>query len=202
MTESRLRVGLDVSPLALTRAGTARYVSNLRAALQNERSVELREYRFGGGGRAAKVARDVIWYPVALPYMARRDRLDVLHCTALRAPLRAPMPLVVSIHDLSPLRHPASFNAWTRHYTALTLPRVARAARAVIVGSEFARSEVVELLGVPNEHVTTIPYGVGPEFSAHGSAAEGEYVLAVSTLEPRKNLPRLLEAFGQSGLNG
>jgi glycosyltransferase involved in cell wall biosynthesis len=48
--------------------------------------------------------------------------------------------------------------------------------------------------------VRVIPYGVGPPFVAEGDAAEGRYVLAVSTLEPRKNLRRLVEAFDEAGL--
>jgi glycosyltransferase involved in cell wall biosynthesis len=202
VTGPHLRVGIDVSPLALTRAGTARYLSNLLAALEPEDSLELRRYRFGGDGRAAKLVRDVVWYPAALPLLTRRDRVDVLHCPALRAPLRSSTPLVVTVHDLSPLRHPSSFNAWNRRYTAFALPRVARAAAAVIVGSSFARDEVVNVLGVEVPRVRTIPYGVAPIFSPSGAAADGEYVLAVSTLEPRKNLPRLLDAFGRTSLNG
>jgi glycosyltransferase involved in cell wall biosynthesis len=197
-----LRVGIDVSPLALTRAGTARYLSNLVAALERTNSLELRRYRFGGNGRTAKLVRDVVWYPAALPVLARRDGLDVLHCPALRAPLRTSLPLAVTIHDLAPLRHPSSFNAWNRRYTAFALPRVARAADAVIVGSDFARDEVIDLLGVDRRRVKTVPYGVAPVFGTDGAAADGEYVLAVSTLEPRKNLPRLLEAFGRARLDG
>jgi glycosyltransferase involved in cell wall biosynthesis len=197
-----LRVGIDVSPLALTRAGTARYLSSLLGALDREDSLDLRRYRFGGDGRAAKLLRDVAWYPAALPVLASRDRVDVLHCPALRAPFRTSLPLVVTIHDLAPLRHPSSFNAWSRRYTAFALPRVARAADAVVVGSDFVRDEVVGVLGVDARSVTTIPYGVAPVFRVEGAAADGEYVLAVSTLEPRKNLPRLLEAFGRARLDG
>ncbi len=47
-----------------------------------------------------------------------------------------------------------------------------------------------------------IPYGVGPPFTAEGPAADGDYVLAVSTLEPRKNFERLVEGFRRSGLDG
>ena len=47
-----------------------------------------------------------------------------------------------------------------------------------------------------------IPNAVGPPFAADGDAAEGDYVLAVATLEPRKNLPRLVEGFRRAGLNG
>ena len=48
----------------------------------------------------------------------RRDRVDLLHCPGLRAPLRASVPLVVTIHDVAVLREPESFNRWTRTYSA------------------------------------------------------------------------------------
>jgi len=197
-----LRVGLDVSPLALTRAGTARYVTNLLAGLERDSSLELCRYAWGGPGRLTRIARDAVWYPAALPRAAKRDRLDVLHCPTQRAPFRSRLPLVVTIHDLAVLRHPEAFNRWTRSYSTFTLPRVARAARRIIVGSEFTRAEVIELLSVPADKLRVIPYGVGEPFSADGPASGGDFVLAVSTLEPRKNLDRLIEGFHRADLRG
>ena len=197
-----LRVGLDVSPLALTRAGTARYVTNLLAGLERDSSLELLRYAWGGPGRLTRIARDTVWYPAALPRAAKRDRLDVLHCPTQRAPFRSRLPLVVTIHDLAVLRHPEAFNRWTRSYSTFTLPRVARAARRIIVGSEFTRAEVIELLSVPADKLRVIPYGVGEPFSADGPASGGDFVLAVSTLEPRKNLDRLIEGFHRADLRG
>ena len=197
-----LRVGIDVSPLAQTRAGTARYVNELTAALGGEPEVELRRYGFGGGGRSVAALRDAVWYPAVLPARARRDGVDVLHCPTFRAPLRSPTPLVVTFHDLAVFRHPDAFNAWTRRYSALMVPRVARAATAIVAVSEFTKRELIELLGMPAEKVRVIPNGVAASFRREGSASEGDYVLAVSTLEPRKNLPRLVEAYRRASLNG
>ena len=197
-----LRVGLDVSPLALTKAGTARYLTNLLDGLERDSSLETRRYSFGGPGRLTRVARDAVWYPITLPRQARRDGVDVLHCTTMRAPVRSRVPLVVTIHDVAVLRHPETFNRWTRTYSAVALPRVARAADTIVVGSQFAADEVRELLDVPAKKIRVIPYGVGPPFQQEGPRADGSYVLAVSTLEPRKNLARLVEGFRRAGLDG
>ncbi len=203
MSESptRLRGAIDVSPLALTRAGTARYVVNLLAELRRIDEVDLRELQFGGGGRLAKVLRDALWYPAVLPVAAARARLDFLHCTTLRAPLVSRVPVVVTVHDVSPLRRPDAFNPWTRRYTSLTLPRIVRAAAAVITVSAFQQRELAAVTGIEEWRVRVVPQGVGEPFTVDGPLVEGDYVLAVATLEPRKNLPLLVEGFRRSGLD-
>jgi glycosyltransferase involved in cell wall biosynthesis len=197
-----LCVGIDVSPLALTRAGTARHIRSLLELLEEDPALELRRYGFRGSSRALVPMRDIGWYLAALPARAQLDAVDVLHCPTHRAPVRSIVPLVVTFHDLAVLRHPETFNAWTRAYSRLALPRVAKAARRLIAVSEFTRRELLDLLDVPEEKVRVIPNAVGPPFEQRGKAAEGDYVLAVSTLEPRKNLPRLVEAYRRAGLNG
>jgi glycosyltransferase involved in cell wall biosynthesis len=183
-----VRVGIDVSPLVQTRAGTARY---LRALLARN---EYEKLSFGGSGRLATVTRDALWYPRALPREARKRGISVLHCPTFRAPFSTSMPLVVTVLDLAVLRHPGMFNQWSRRYSRFAVPRVAQAAAAVITISEFTKSEVVDLLGAPPEKVHAIPIAVEAPFTADGPRAEGDYVLAVGTLEPRKNLALVQDA--------
>jgi glycosyltransferase involved in cell wall biosynthesis len=197
-----MRVGIDVSPLALTRAGTARHIRALLEVLETEPDLELHRYAFGGSSRAVVPVRDLVWYHLGLPTKAGRDGVDVLHCPTHRAPVHSPVPLVVTFHDLAILRHAETFNRWTRTYSRRTLPRIVQAAQRIIAVSEFTKRELLELLDVPKEKVRVIPNAVGPPFLADGDAASGDYVLAVSTLEPRKNLPRLVEAYRMAGLNG
>jgi glycosyltransferase involved in cell wall biosynthesis len=194
-----VRVGIDVSPLELTGAGTARYLTKLLEALEREPGLDLRRHRFPGSSRAAKIVRDTGWYLGALPVAARGD--DVLHLPAHRGPLLSASPLVVTLHDLAVLRHPETFNRWTRDYSRVVLPRLAQAATRVIAVSEFTAREAVELLGVAEERIRVIPHGVEEPFTPHGPAAGGDYVLAVGTLEPRKNLPRVILAAERAGLD-
>jgi glycosyltransferase involved in cell wall biosynthesis len=197
-----MRVGIDVSPLALTRAGTARHIRSLLEVLEAEPDLELKRYAFGGSSRAVVPVRDLVWYHLALPTKAGRDGVDVLHCPTHRAPVHSPVPLVVTFHDLAILRHPETFNRWTRTYSRRTLPRIVRAAQRIIAVSAFTKRELLELLDVPEKKVRVIPNAVGAPFQASGDAASGDYVLAVSTLEPRKNLSRLLEGYRQARLDG
>ncbi|HZT45993.1 MAG TPA: glycosyltransferase family 1 protein [Gaiellaceae bacterium] len=188
-----MRVGIDVSPLVQTRAGTARY---LRALLARN---EYEQLSWGGPNRLATLARDAWWYPLALPREAARRKLDVLHCPTFRGPFSTGVPLVVTVLDLAVLRHPGMFNQWSRRYSRFAVPRVVQAAKAVITISEFTRREVVAMLGTPPEKVYAIPIAVEAPFAPDGPRVEGDYVLAVGTLEPRKNLARVVEAARRVG---
>jgi glycosyltransferase involved in cell wall biosynthesis len=195
-----MKVGLDVSPLVQTRAGTARYVTGLAAELERVAGLELTPLGFGRGGRAWALARDLLWFPALLPVRARRLGLDVLHCTTYRAPSRQLVPTVVTVHDLAVMRFPELFPAWTRLYARTALRRVLRRAARVIAVSEFTKREVVELMRVPADRVRVIPNATAEAFRAEGPRADGDYVLALGTLEPRKNLARLVEATQRLGV--
>ncbi len=107
---------------------------------------------------------------------------------------------MITIHDLAVFRFPEAFGRWTRAYSRRAVPRAARAARLVLAVSEFTKREAVELLGIAEEKVRVVQNGVEPVFRPEGEAAPGDYVLAVGTVEPRKNLPRLAEAARSLGV--
>jgi len=193
-----VRVGVDTSPLIQSRAGTARHVRGLLGALRDRPDLDVELLSFGGTGRAASVIRDALWYPVGLSRRARD--LDVLHCTTFRGPAGGRVPTVLTVHDLAILRSPESFPRWHRLYGKAGLVRVLRAAEAIIAVSEFTKAETVELVGVAAERIRVVPNGVDAVFAPDGPRAEGDYVLAVATLEPRKNLSRVVEAASALGV--
>jgi alpha-1,3-rhamnosyl/mannosyltransferase len=187
-----VRVGVDVSALVQTRAGTARHARGLLAALRDRPGLELELLSFGGAGRISSVVRDAVWYPVGL---RRRSRgFDVLHGTTFRGPVQASSPVVLTVHDLALLRHPAAFPRWHRLYGRAGLRATLERADALVAVSEFTKDETVELVGIPEERIRVVPNGVDAIFTPNGPASEGDYVLTVATLEPRKNLARAVEA--------
>jgi glycosyltransferase involved in cell wall biosynthesis len=195
-----IRVALDTTPLRQTRAGTARYVRGLLGHLD----VELEQLSFPATSRLRTAVADVAWYP----RLGARGA-DLLHCPTFRGPFASRAPLVVTVHDLAVLRHPEWFRGWSRTYSRLAVPRVVRAATHLIAVSEFTKRELVSLLGVPAAKVTVVPNAVEDVFIPEGDRAPGEYVLAVGTLEPRKNLERIaaavdgeLRVVGASGWGG
>ena len=193
-----MKVGIDTTPLVQTRAGTARHVRGLLAALAGRPGLELVGLESRGAGRLASLRRDGLWYPFRLGRAS--SRLDVLHCTTFRAPVAPRAPLVVTVHDLALLRQPSAFPLWHRTTGALALRGSVRAADAIVAVSAFTRDELVALLDVPVERIRIVPNGVDAVFTPDGPAAEGDYVLAVGTLEPRKNLAAAVEAAGLAGV--
>jgi glycosyltransferase involved in cell wall biosynthesis len=194
-----VRVAIDTTPFHLTRAGTARYLEGLLDALSGQPGIDVERVAFGRRGRAATLVRDALWYPAALPRAARRHGAEVLHCPTYRAPLRARLPVVVTVHDLAVLRHPEAFTPWVRVYARTLLRPVLRAADRVLAVSEFTRREVVELAGVDDERVRVTPNAVDGRFAPEGEAADGDYLLAVGTLEPRKRLQVAVDAARRLG---
>jgi glycosyltransferase involved in cell wall biosynthesis len=185
-----VNVAVDVTPLAQTRAGTARYLQALLPRIEREVGVE-RTSGFAHG-RPGTLWLDIAWYPHVLPH--RAGAADVLHCPTYRGPVHTRTPLVVTVHDVAVFRYPEAFPRWTRSYSRLVVPRVLRAARKVLAVSEFTASELQAVLGIPSEKIAVTPNAVDAVFSPEGPRAEGDYVLAVGTLEPRKNLARTIEA--------
>ena len=195
-----MKVGVDVAPLVQDAAGTARWIRGLLGELERRDGLAVRRLGWGGAGRVTAVVRDVLWYPLLLPLEARRADLDVLHCTIYRAPTRSSVPVVVTVHDLAVLRQPEVFPAWTRLYGRTLLRRTIRSATRVVAVSEFSRRETVELCGVDADRIDVVPNAVAPVFTVAGPRAGGDYALAVGTLEPRKNLPRAIEAARLAGV--
>jgi glycosyltransferase involved in cell wall biosynthesis len=163
----------------------------VRALLQHlpGANLEVVEVSYPATSRLRTLAADALWYPKL------RADADVLHCPTFRGPLLARQPLVVTVHDLGVLRHPEWFNRWTSTYSRLAVPRVVAAAARVIAVSEFTKRELMSLLRVPERKIRVVPNGVEEVFTPDGPSADGDYVLAVGTLEPRKNLARIARAF-------
>jgi glycosyltransferase involved in cell wall biosynthesis len=147
------------------------------------------------------------WEQFIAPLLLRAVRADVYHGMLNVVPLACPVPSVVTVHDLAFIRFPHTFRSYNRTYLDFaTRTSVRRAARICAV-SEHTKREVVGLLGVPAERVVVTPDAAREHFQLPDPAALAQFraqkglpeqfVFYVGTLEPRKNLPTLLEAYSQ-----
>lgn len=206
-----LRVGFDMTPAGLHQGGVGRYTTDLAAALGRAPGVEL--HRLGsagrGGGGLAKFAgraeRNLLYYPVMLDRQAASLGVDLVHCPGALVPLKLSRPLVLTIHDVLPWRLPELFSRAMLARRKVLLSRAAARASRVLVASEYARTEVIELLELPERRVSVAQLGVDRRFQpvepdavrlAHRFGIPPDpFVLWVGTPEPRKNLSVLLRAF-------
>jgi glycosyltransferase involved in cell wall biosynthesis len=212
-----MRIGIDASPMAARQAGVGQYaaklISHLVRLAPEEEFVLYRTGPWGGSVESAEWGahvRVVSAPKLLLHARSRLDRLDVYHGTNYRLRGAGRRGTVLSIHDLAAERVPGVI----RRRVGVRLAsektrRVAHRATYVIVPSEHTAKDVVEVMGVPREKIGVIAYGVGEEYypertrgdrdalrRRHGLPHE-RYILYVGTLEPRKNLPALIAAFGR-----
>jgi glycosyltransferase involved in cell wall biosynthesis len=152
---------------------------------------------------AARGIAGHLWEQTVLPCRAGRG---VLWSPSATGPLSVACQ-VVTIHDCAFVDQPQGFTpAFARWYQCL-VPRLARRARRVLTVSNFSKSRICAVCRVPEDKVTVIPNGVDPIWRpaaaeavavARGRAGlDAPYVLCVGSLEPRKNLARLLTAWQQ-----
>jgi glycosyltransferase involved in cell wall biosynthesis len=132
--------------------------------------------------------------------------LDVVHATSAAVPPTGGRPLVATVHDLAFRHYPDAYPAAGRRYHDRSARIVAAEAARVIAVSQATADDLTELYGVEPERISVVPLGVQPPGVVDEPAAarlladlgvRGPFLLAVGTLEPRKNLPRLLAAFGE-----
>jgi glycosyltransferase involved in cell wall biosynthesis len=214
-----LRVALDATPLLAARTGVGEFCYRLMEGLAARDDVQPSAFavswrrRHGLEGQVppgvAIVGRPMparplhqAWSRLPFPPIeAFVGRTDVVHGTNFVVPPARRAAMVVTVHDLTPLHFPEMCEPPTRAFPHLVSQAVARGAWVHAL-SEFVAAEVVSLLGAPPERVRAVHLGVrapaaGPEGSWRSLVPDWvrSYVLAVGTVEPRKDFPTLVRAF-------
>lgn len=149
----------------------------------------------------------IAWEQTAWPLLAAESHLDLLHSTAFVTPALSRIPSVVTIYDLSFVHFPDRFPTLQRQYLQRQTARSCRKARRVITISESGKQDVHEVFQVPLQQIDVVLPGVETQYQPlpAGEVAEfrqreavpAQVILHVGTLQPRKNIPVLLEALAQ-----
>lgn len=155
-------------------------------------------------------AARVAWEQFSLPTLLRQRHIEVLHSPVNVLPARLPQSCatVVTLHDLAFLRFPEVLTRAKRLYHRTFTIRSLRRATMLITVSDSTRQDAHELVGIPTEQMQTVYPCIDERFSnvleeeqikefrAQKGLAEG-YFLYLGTLEPRKNIPTLIEAYAR-----
>jgi glycosyltransferase involved in cell wall biosynthesis len=227
--DSVVRIAMDGSFLRLPPSGTAAYVCGLQAGLYDlHAGVDLRlldpewpekvECSRGAPARLTASARTLWsddrferarweWFGVARD--AKRHRADLLHIPHFSAPVRSPMPFVVTIHDVIPLVLPEYRASRSMQAHLAIVSRTVKCARLILTPSQAAANDITRVLGIAPSKIRVTPEAAGERYvpSPDRSAAkrqvecfgiDGPFVFNVGGLDSRKNLPVLLEAFAMA----
>jgi glycosyltransferase involved in cell wall biosynthesis len=214
-----LRIAIDAHSVGTGLGGNESYAANLIEALAEIDSVN--EYtlyvtrdkavaRFRNRWPNFRVRTTLphtplIRIPVTLSAELRSHPVDVLHVQFTSPPF-APCPVVVSIHDLSFEHLPETFNRRSRAQLRFTVRRSARKAARVLALSEHARDDIISTYKIAPNLVTTIPIAAPTHFCPVDDETKlqrvrqtyginRDYILSVGSIQPRKNLTRLLSAY-------
>ncbi|MET0626112.1 MAG: glycosyltransferase family 1 protein [Pyrinomonadaceae bacterium] len=216
-------IGLDAIPLTIPRAGVGHYTFELARALALAAPEDEFELAYPSShppldlgereslppnlseARVRVGALGKRWWSAGLPRYAGRRGLRLFHGTNYDVPLWGGAARVVTVHDLSQFTHPETHERRGVRRARRRLPLMTRAAEAVVTPTEAMRREVCEHLGVPASKVFAVHEAARDCFkpvaraeaeeALRGLGVGGEFLLAVGTIEPRKNLSTLVRAF-------
>jgi glycosyltransferase involved in cell wall biosynthesis len=220
-----MKICLDVQSAVVQRAGVGRYTKVLaqhlgRVAPDDEFVFPYFDFKRQGEPFevAAGAWRPIHWCPGRLvqaawkstgfpPYEWFAGPADVYHFPNFAIPPMRKGTAVVTVHDLAFMRYPEFAEDRNVRYLNATMPKTISRAAALITVSEFSAREIVELLDVPRNRIYVVYHGISDTFAACEPAAmqsvlasygiDRPYILTVGTVEPRKNLPFLIDRFEQ-----
>ncbi len=154
----------------------------------------------------------ILWHRLRLPLWVElfTGSLDLFHSPDFALPPVRQARTVLTVHDLSFMRVPECSQPSLRSYLLRVVPPSVRRADVVLADSQSTRNDVIELLGASPDRVRVVYPGVDARFQrvqdAPALAAVRQryrlpehFMLGVGTLQPRKNLPRLIQAYAQLG---
>jgi glycosyltransferase involved in cell wall biosynthesis len=208
-----LRVAIDATPLLGVRTGVGRFVEGLLGQLATRDDLDLLAYGLTWKGRkqlpsevpaGVRVTRAPMPAAPLLRAWSRVDgptaewwtgAVDVVHGTNFVVPPTRRAAAVVSVHDLTAVRFPELCTPTARQYPEL-IRRAIRSGAWVQTASAFVEAEIIDLLGADPDRVRAIHYGLTVGTAAAELPAPGPpTILALGTIEPRKDLPLLVAAF-------
>jgi glycosyltransferase involved in cell wall biosynthesis len=214
-----MRIVIDMTPLSLEQTGIPNYLSGMvRGLVETGGDHSIVAFAPTGPRGSRRVAaaladlpieKRILSFPGAYYWRALWSRfgkipverfvgdLDVFHFSDWMYPPQRNGIRATTVHDLVPLRHRELVHPRTYRMHIAKLRNAVRTCDVIFANSNFTATDLNDQLGFPRDRIHVAYPGISSRFKPDGSQADlgAPYVLTVATLEPRKNLTRLVEAF-------
>ena len=212
-----MRIGIDARE-AFTGRGISKYISGLLGEYRKQGAGNI-FYLFTNNYHPPESCESfkwnerfttyrTIWEQFHIPLEIINNSLDVFHCPAnMGVPVSAAAPVITTIHDIIPLVLPDIYkNLIPFNQYEKLLSNAVRHSEAVITGSEFSKNDIMKWTGLSGDKIHVIFDGIDPVFLEPRDprltealkirhSIEGPYILYSGGIDPRKNIPFMLDAF-------
>jgi glycosyltransferase involved in cell wall biosynthesis len=221
-----MHIGIDAHAIGAQQGGNETYIANLIKSLAEIDGDNLYTIYLANAGAAARWREEftkryknfsvrllppptpLVRVPVYLTYELFRRPVDVLHVQYTSPPF-CRVPVVVTIHDLAFERMPETFTRRGSFQLKLTVRRTAKKAARIATVSEYSRQDLLSIYKLTPEKVAVTYNGIGSSFVPQPSipneaeeirrrfGVSRDFLLAVGSLQPRKNMVRLIRAYAR-----
>lgn len=205
-----MRIVLDTQTRLGSKTGFGFYVNNL--VKQLEKIDQSNQYTFiqPANDKDFSTPRRLLWDQLTFPWLANRAKADIIHQPCFSTPIIHRGKVVVTIHDLISVFFSQNFPFWSGLFFGKFMPMTYRFADHLIAVSEHTKNDAIKVLGLDPSRITVIHEAADERFHPNYTQAEikiakakyhipdAPYLVHVGTLEPRKNLNFLVEAFAKA----
>lgn len=204
-----MKIAIDMQATAGQATGFGRYVSQITKSLKLVAPPDISFLEINKVKKNLRTPTRIIWDQIGLPLTAAVKHPDLLFVPAFSAPLIWPGKMIVTCHDLIGSLFPENFSRSAKLYWHDLLPYSLKRADQIITISESTKKDIIRLTGISEVKIAVIPLATDEIFKPCEDLQlvdkvkktfqlNKPYCLAVGTIEPRKNLPFLVEAFAHA----
>ncbi len=201
-----MKIGIDASSLIAQKTGIGSFASHLLDAFTHSpQGIDFVQLK-PAHDADMNTPKRLLWEAFTLPQMAQKTKVDALYSPGFSPPPAGKFKRIVTVHDVIGLIFPQNVGLASRFYWTHWLPQNLKKAHKLVASSESTKRDIVRLLKLPAERIGVVPLAVRETFRVLEDPTpvkrvrakyglQNRYLMSVSSLEPRKNHLRLLQAF-------